>query len=426
MTEPAIDFAKMDGLVPGIVQDARTSQMLMLGFLNEESWRKTKETGFVTFWSRTRQKLWMKGETSGNRLRIVDVSTDCDQDALLFRVEVEGDGLVCHEGTVSCFTRPLTAGNGVRRMNATNKLRLGIPKGSLQDATIALFKRAGWNIYADGRSYFPTIDDPEIECMLIRAQEMARYVDHGVLDAGLTGIDWVVESGLDVESVTSLVYAKQSRRKVRWVLAVPEGSRMAEGRRPRRQNHRHRTGRSHQALLRREERPRQSRVQLGRDGSEAAHPCRRHRRSHRNRQLPPRQPAPHHRHRDGKRNPSHRQPHRMRRSMEEAEDRQPRSDAARRHRRPGPGRPHAQRRKVEPARCPRRSARPQLAHHLRVEQFELGRRQHHPRREHRPRSHSQDSRPPKPPASSNTRSTRWFCESLCARPGRPLRRRSLP
>lgn len=113
MTEIAIDFAKMDGLAPGIVQDARTGQMLMLGFLNEESWRKTKETGFVTFWSRTRQKLWMKGETSGNRLRIVEVSTDCDQDAILFRVEVEGDGLVCHEGTVSCFTRPIPIGSEV-------------------------------------------------------------------------------------------------------------------------------------------------------------------------------------------------------------------------------------------------------------------------------------------------------------------------
>lgn len=114
MTEPTIDFAKMDGLAPGIVQDARSGQVLMLGFLNEESWRKTRETGFVTFWSRTRQKLWMKGESSGNRLRIVEVSTDCDQDALLFRVEVEGDGLVCHEGTVSCFTRPLAAGAEVR------------------------------------------------------------------------------------------------------------------------------------------------------------------------------------------------------------------------------------------------------------------------------------------------------------------------
>ena len=103
-------------------------------------------------------------------------------------------------------------------------LKLGIPKGSLQDATIALFERAGWRIYANGRSYFPAIDDREIECMLIRAQEMARYVEKGVLDAGLTGIDWVVESGLDVESVTSLTYAKQSRTKVRWVLAAPEDS----------------------------------------------------------------------------------------------------------------------------------------------------------------------------------------------------------
>lgn len=105
------------------------------------------------------------------------------------------------------------------------KIRLGIPKGSLQDATIALFGRAGFNIYASGRSYFPGIDDPEIECMLIRAQEMARYVEHGFLDAGLTGRDWVIESGLEVETVTDLVYAKQSRGKVRWVLAVPQDSR---------------------------------------------------------------------------------------------------------------------------------------------------------------------------------------------------------
>ena len=108
---PTIDFAKMDGLVPGIVQDARTGQMLMLGFLNDVSYRKTLESGFVTFWSRTRQKLWMKGETSGNRLRVVTASTDCDNDTLLFRVIVEGDGLVCHEGTVSCFTKPIAVSN---------------------------------------------------------------------------------------------------------------------------------------------------------------------------------------------------------------------------------------------------------------------------------------------------------------------------
>ena len=113
-----IDFEKMDGLVPGIVQDARTGEVLMLGFLNATSYAKTLESGFVTFWSRTRQKLWMKGETSGNRLRILSASTDCDNDTLLFRVEVEGDGLVCHEGTVSCFTRPIALNAPGATLNA--------------------------------------------------------------------------------------------------------------------------------------------------------------------------------------------------------------------------------------------------------------------------------------------------------------------
>jgi len=105
-----------------------------------------------------------------------------------------------------------------------SKLKLGIPKGSLQDATIALFERAGWRIFANGRSYFPEIDDREIECMLVRAQEMARYVEHGALDAGLTGNDWVLENESDVERVTSLTYSKVSRGTVKWVLAVPEDS----------------------------------------------------------------------------------------------------------------------------------------------------------------------------------------------------------
>src|SRR5262249_39638324 len=104
------------------------------------------------------------------------------------------------------------------------KLRVGIPKGSLQESTIALFKRAGLNVATNSRSYFAATDDPEIECMLIRAQEMARYVDHGALDCGLTGKDWVVESRLEVATAAELVYAKQSLGKVRWVLAVPEDS----------------------------------------------------------------------------------------------------------------------------------------------------------------------------------------------------------
>jgi ATP phosphoribosyltransferase len=104
------------------------------------------------------------------------------------------------------------------------KLRLGIPKGSLQEATLNLFTRAGLRVYTSARSYFAATDDPEIECLLIRAQEMARYVEHGALDAGLTGLDWVLESGLDVVAVTNLIYAKQSMGKVKWVLAVPEES----------------------------------------------------------------------------------------------------------------------------------------------------------------------------------------------------------
>jgi len=110
------------------------------------------------------------------------------------------------------------------------KLKLGIPKGSLQDATVQLFARAGFNIYVSSRSYFPSVDDPEIDCMLIRAQEMARYVADGVLDAGLTGQDWIAEHELGdgktgaLTSVADLIYAKQSFGKVRWVLAAPEDS----------------------------------------------------------------------------------------------------------------------------------------------------------------------------------------------------------
>ncbi len=104
------------------------------------------------------------------------------------------------------------------------KLKLGIPKGSLENATIDLFRRAGFSITTSSRSYFPGIDDPEIECMLIRAQEMARYVEDGILDAGLTGRDWIEENEADVVAVADLIYAKQSFGKVRWVLAVPEAS----------------------------------------------------------------------------------------------------------------------------------------------------------------------------------------------------------
>jgi phosphoribosyl-AMP cyclohydrolase len=103
-----IDFEKMGGLVPAIVQDDATSEVLMLGFMNRDAYELTLSRGFVTFYSRTRNELWTKGETSGNRLKVLSALTDCDHDTFLFRVNVEGAGVVCHEGTRSCFTKAIT------------------------------------------------------------------------------------------------------------------------------------------------------------------------------------------------------------------------------------------------------------------------------------------------------------------------------
>ena len=105
-----IDFEKMQGLVPAIVQDGSSGEILMLGFMNFEAWQKTQSLGYVTFYSRTRNQFWTKGETSGNRLKVISAHTDCDRDSLLIQVEVEGAGMVCHEGTRSCFTKAITLG----------------------------------------------------------------------------------------------------------------------------------------------------------------------------------------------------------------------------------------------------------------------------------------------------------------------------
>ena len=105
-----------------------------------------------------------------------------------------------------------------------SRLKFGIPKGSLQESTVELFAKAGWRISVSSRSYYPAIDDSEIECMMVRAQEMARYVESGALDAGLTGKDWIIETGADVEEIAELVYSKTGLGRVRWVLAVAEGS----------------------------------------------------------------------------------------------------------------------------------------------------------------------------------------------------------
>lgn len=104
---PQINFEKMQGLAPAIVQDASSGEVLMLGFMNRDALEATRASGYVTFFSRTRNRLWTKGEISGNRLRVLTMTADCDQDTLLLRVRVEGQGVVCHEGTRSCFTRTL-------------------------------------------------------------------------------------------------------------------------------------------------------------------------------------------------------------------------------------------------------------------------------------------------------------------------------
>ena len=104
-----IDFGKMQGLVPAIVQDSANGEILMLGFMNREAYEKTLAIGYVTFYSRTRNQLWTKGETSGNRLKVMSAATDCDRDSLLIKVAVEGAGMVCHEGTRTCFTKAIAA-----------------------------------------------------------------------------------------------------------------------------------------------------------------------------------------------------------------------------------------------------------------------------------------------------------------------------
>jgi len=113
-----IDFDKMRGLVPAIVQDAASGEVLMLGFMNREACERTLTSGYVTFFSRTRNQLWTKGETSGNRLKLVAAAIDCDRDTLLLQVEVEGAGLVCHEGTRSCFTPSVLRSDSKKRVDA--------------------------------------------------------------------------------------------------------------------------------------------------------------------------------------------------------------------------------------------------------------------------------------------------------------------
>ncbi len=272
--------------LPAVIQDHQTGRVLMVGFMNEEAFRKTVETGFATFYSRSRNKLWLKGESSGHRLVVKEISTDCDLDAVLVKVEALGPG-VCHEGYQSCFfrrledgewkvseERDLRSGRGLQIMKLNSEFRKGVSKTPRWSCSAAPDSRS---LPAAAR-IFRRLTIPEIECMLIRAQEMARYVEDGVLDAGLTGRDWVEENEAQVETVADLIYAKQSFGKVRWVLAVPEASPLQIREGSGRQDHRDGAGGGDEALSGTQRRQRESRIQLGRDRGEASGTGRRHRR----------------------------------------------------------------------------------------------------------------------------------------------------
>ena len=375
-SELTMDFSKLGGLVPAVIQDAERHDVLMVGFMNEEALARTRETGYVTFFSRSRNTLWTKGETSGNRLSVVSLATDCDDDSLLIRVRCEGAGLVCHTGRRSCFVedpnvavtaKPVptsTAGQPAKRQT----IKLGVPKGSLQDATVQLFARAGFNIYVSPRSYFPAIDDPEIECMLIRAQEMARYVADGVLDAGLTGRDWIAEhtAGTGRRGDTagrSLLRQAAGSARVKWVLAVPEDSPIQRPQELEGRTVATELVRATESYFQKLGRPRQRRVLLGRHRSQAAGARRRDRRSHRNGLVASRQPPADHRHRDGVEHAAHRQSCQPARRMEANEDPEPRAAASGRDRGAGPRRGDAERARAAISTaswrcCPRCSGRP--------------------------------------------------------------------
>ena len=210
-------------------------------------------------------------------------------------------------------------------------LKLGIPKGSLQDSTVELFARAGWRISVSSRSYYPTIDDPEIECMLVRAQEMARYVEHGGLDCGLTGNDWIIESGADVQEIAELVYSKTSLGRVRWVLAVAENSSINSVKDLEGKVIATEAVHMTRKISRAQRRESARRIFLGRYGSESSQAGRCHRGNHRNGLVLARQSPAHRRHASRILHPVHRQPRGAERSLEARKDRRPRHAARWRH-----------------------------------------------------------------------------------------------
>ena len=299
-------------------------------------------------------------------------------------------------------------------MSNAKRLRLGLPKGTLQETTGKLLALAGYQVSFSGRTYYPPIDDPEIECVLIRAQEMARYVEQGVMDCGITGLDWVLENKAKVKELADLVAPWPNYRPIRWVLAVKDDSRFksvkdlsgkriaTEGVGP------------HQGLPETERREGRGRVLVGRDRGEAADPGRRDRRHHRDGFGPARERPPRDRRGDGHDAALHREPRVARRRVEAQEDGELRHAAARRDQRRLARRAHDEPAPREPRRDREAAARARDAHDLRARRRALGRDQHRRRGEARARAASRVSPRPARRASSSTRSTRSSSERAAA------------
>ena len=237
-------------------------------------------------------------------------------------------------------------------------VKLALPKGSLQESTFELMRKAGFHCTVSSRSYSPWVDDEELEIMLIRAQEIGRYVEDEVFDAGLTGKDWIVETGADVVEVAELVYAKHTRQPLRWVLAAPEASDIhsvqdLEGKRIATE-----VVNITEAYLQEARRERESGILLGRHGSQGPGTGRRDRGNHRNGRFDPGQQASDPRYLDGVHQPAHREQNELAGPGQAAQDREHRLAAQRRHARRGDGRSEDERETRRPRRrspncCPR-------------------------------------------------------------------------
>ena len=233
-----------DGLMPVIVQDTKTGEIMMQGFANQEALAKTRETGLATFYSRSQKKLWTKGMTSGDTLSVKKVFTDCDLNSLIYEVEVNGEGACCKDGWRTCFQREINLTTGliegllgpkscweklygnnlsfekVKAKKEKGKIYIGLPSGSLSKQTIRLCLKAGFLKCNPGRNYEIICSDSDIVFRMLDRKEMAMEVADGVVDAGITGKDYIFETGYDqsVEVISDLIFSKKTNNPSRIVL----------------------------------------------------------------------------------------------------------------------------------------------------------------------------------------------------------------